>query len=124
MWKWLTGRQSVTFRRVSAPAAVTERRTTRVVVGGKYAQLYTYLDNRFADVIVLTFGQIEDVLGFALPQLARTYQPWWTKGESNAGGTPHADAWTLAGRTATPNLQAQTVTFERAATGRPGLREP
>jgi hypothetical protein len=94
------------------------------VVAGKYALLYKYLDNRYADVIVLTFGQIEDVLGFALPQLARTYHAWWTQGETNVGGPPHADAWTLAGRTATPNLRAQTVTFERTATVRPGLQEP
>ena len=94
------------------------------VVSGKYALLYKYLHNRYADVIVLTFGQIEDVLGFALPQLARTYHAWWTRGETNVDGPPHADAWTLAGRTATPNLRAQTVTFERTSTARPGLQEP
>jgi hypothetical protein len=58
----------------------------------------------------------EDLLGFGLPQLARSYHAWWTPGAINVDGTPHADAWTLAGRTAIPNLQARTVTFERAST--------
>jgi hypothetical protein len=81
--------------------------------GRRYASLYKYLETRYADVVVLTFGQIEDLLGFALPQLAKTYQAWWTPGETNVDGPPHSDAWTLAGRTATPNLQAKTVVFER-----------
>ncbi len=120
MWKWLTGRELITIQRAADRPAVTERRTA--VVSGKYALLHKYLDNRYADVIVLTFGQIEDVLGSALPQLARTYHAWWTTGETEVGGPPHADAWTKAGRTATPNLRAQTVTFERIVTERPGLQ--
>jgi hypothetical protein len=99
--------------------AITVRPT--VAVSGKYARLHTYLDNRFADVIVLTFGQIEDVLGFALPTLAHD-TAWWTMGETNVAGPRHSDAWTLAGRTATPNLKARTVVFERTPTVRPGLR--
>ena len=120
MWKWLTGRGSITLQRAADRPAVTERRTT--VVSGKNALLHKYLANRYADDMVMTFGQNEVVLGSALPQLARTYQAWWTKGETEAGGPPHADAWTMAGRTATPNLQAQTVTFERIVTVRPGLQ--
>ena len=88
---------------------------------GKYSSLHKYLENRYADVIVLTFGQIEDLLGFALPQRARNYHAWWTLGETNVDGPPHSDAWILAGRTATPNLQARTVIFERTSTARPGL---
>ena len=99
--------------------AITERPTA--AVSGKYGRLYTYLDNRFADVIVLTFGQIEDVLGFALPTLAHQ-TAWWTLGETNVDGPRHSDAWTLAGRTATPNLKARTVVFERTPTVRPGRR--
>jgi hypothetical protein len=120
MWKWLTGPGLITLQRAADDHAVTVRQTK--VVSGKYALLHKYLANRYADVIVLTFGQIEDVLGSALPELARTYHAWWTKGETDVGGPPHADAWTMAGRTATPNLRAQTVTFERIATARPGLQ--
>jgi hypothetical protein len=80
--------------------------------------LYRYLEHRYADVTVLTFGQIEDLLGFALPQIARTQQSWWTLG-ANVEGAPHADAWTLAGRTATPNLQSRVVIFTRKSAVRP-----
>jgi hypothetical protein len=34
-------------------------------------------------------------------------------------GAPHADAWTLAGRTAAPNLQARHVIFTRRSSVRP-----
>jgi hypothetical protein len=113
MWKWLTDRSSVALPRAVDQQAVVDRRTE--VAAGKYGVLYRYLEHRYADVIVLTFGQIEDLLGFALPQRARTYQEWWTLG-ANVEGAPHADAWTLAGRTASPNLQSRTVIFARAST--------
>jgi len=52
------------------------------VVPGKQGVLDRYLEHRHADVTVLTFGQIEDLLGFALPRLARTYEAWWTLGRT------------------------------------------
>jgi hypothetical protein len=119
MLKWLTGWGSIALQRAADREAAIDRRTE--VVLGKYGVLYRYLEHRYADVVVLTFGQIEDLLGFALPQLARTYQAWWTLGAS-AEGAPHADAWMLAGRTASPNLQSRTVIFKRTPTMRPGLR--
>ena len=119
MWKWLTGGRSVAFQRAVEHQAAIDQRTE--VASGKYGVLYRYLEHRYADVTVLTFGQIEDLLGFALPQLARTYQAWWTLGAS-VEGAPHAAAWTLAGRTAIPNLQSRLVIFKRTSTSRPGLR--
>ena len=38
---------------------------------GKYKALYEYLNNRNANTVVLTFAQIEDLLGFKLPDSAR-----------------------------------------------------
>ena len=85
------------------------------VMSGKYLLLYRYLQNRYADTVVLTFGQIESLLGFALPDQARLNQQWWTNAEVTTAGTNHSDSWILASRVATPNLQAQTVAFERAS---------
>jgi hypothetical protein len=85
------------------------------VMSGKYLSLYTYLENRYANVVVLTFAEIEDLLGFTLPDLARLHQDWWTNTDSNAARPSHADSWILASRTAKPNMLAQTVVFERAA---------
>jgi hypothetical protein len=86
----------------------------RTVSGApEYRALYTYLEHRYAAVVVLTFEQIEALLGSPLPARARTEQDWWTGGKAHL--PPHSAAWTEAGRTATPNLSARTVTFERLA---------
>jgi hypothetical protein len=81
-------------------------------MSGKYLLLYKYLANRYADTVVLTFSEIEDLLGFTLPDQASVQQEWWTD-----AGTPvpnYSDSWILASRTAVPNLMARTVVFERA----------
>ena len=84
------------------------------VLAGKYLVLYKYLHDRYADTVVLTFGQIESLLGFALPDQARVNQQWWTNTVVTAAEINYSDSWILARRVATPNLLAQTVAFERA----------
>ena len=85
------------------------------VMSGKYLLLYKYLHDRYADTVVLTFGQIESLLGFALPDQARVNQQWWTNAVVTAAEINYSDSWILARRVATPNLLAQTVAFERAS---------
>ena len=80
---------------------------------GKYETLYQYLQGRFANVVVLTFAQIEDLLGVPLPALARVDQAWWANPDPSDTPSSHSRSWTLATRTATPNMRAQTVAFER-----------
>jgi hypothetical protein len=84
-----------------------------VTFTGKYKLLYRYLEDRFANRVVLTFSQIEDLLGFALPQEARLQQEWWTNAAADALQPNYSDSWVMARRTAQPNLMAQTVVFER-----------
>jgi hypothetical protein len=80
---------------------------------GPYRMLYEYLENRFADTTVLTLQQVQDLLGVALPDPAFTDQAWWSNTGKGASDTVWSDAWTLANRTARPNLRARTVAFER-----------
>ena len=80
-------------------------------VSGEYQALYTYLEHRYASVVVLTFEQIEALLGFALPTHARTEREWWT---NTVDAQRHSAAWTESGRTAAPNLAAGIITFERS----------
>ena len=80
-------------------------------VPAEYRALYTYLEHRYASVVVLTLEQIEALLGSPLPAPARTDRDWWTG--SGVHLQPQSAAWTEAGRTATPKLSARTVTFER-----------
>lgn len=84
------------------------------VVSSKYRFLYQYLHDRYADTVVLTFGQIESLLGSALPDHARLNREWWTNAAATAAGTNYSDSWILADRIATPNLLARTVAFVRA----------
>ena len=88
---------------------------TGCVMSGQYLLLYKYLENRYANTVVLTFAQIEDLLGFTLPDQARLRDEWWTDRATGAAGSHHSDSWILASRTATPNLMARTVVFERGA---------
>jgi hypothetical protein len=82
---------------------------------GKYVLLYKYLENRYANTVVLTFAEIEDLLGFALPEQARFHREWWTGAEGDATRPHYSDSWILASRTAVPNLPARIVVFERVS---------
>lgn len=78
----------------------------------RYLPLYDYVKNRYANVVVLTFAQIEDLIGFRLPDIARTQREWWTAAETS-DAEPSNEAWRHTGRVVTPNLLARTVTFAR-----------
>ena len=109
MWRWLK-RRSMVPRAESAPTSTAPQRRRQA---GAEQLLFDYLEERYAQTVVLTFEQIEDLLGTGLPEPARRDGGWWLEPETGtAGGTR---TWTLAGRTAKPNLQAQTVTFERVS---------
>ena len=79
-------------------------------------KLFDYLESRYANRIVLTFGQIEDLLGSALPAEALFDREWWTAAVDVEEGTAKcSDSWLLAHRSATPNLPARTVLFARGS---------
>jgi hypothetical protein len=88
--------------------------TKPTTVPAEYRALHKYLDGRFANIVVLTFSQIEDLLGFALPDLARRGREWWGTADDDSAPSAQSCSWTLANRTAIPNMVAQTVMFERA----------
>jgi hypothetical protein len=73
--------------------------------------LYTYLDRRYAARVVLTFEQIESLLGFAPPSPAFADAEWWTA--PSGANDRHSAAWTAARRSAVPQLGARIVAFER-----------
>jgi hypothetical protein len=80
----------------------------------QYRPLHKYLAGRFADTVVLTFGQIEDLIGLALPGAARLQQDWWANPEKGSIPSPQSSSWIEADRIASANLSAQTATFDRA----------
>ena len=85
-------------------------------VGGKYAPLYHHLSARRNEEWRASFGEIEAILGFRLPDSARRHRPWWAN-----GGHGQARAWLAAGwRTHSVNLAGETLTFERMAQAQTG----
>jgi len=79
-----------------------------------YAPLHKYLDDRYADTVVLTFGEIEDLLGSKLPDVASQQSEWWANEGADGARSPQSLSWTQASRTATANLRARNVRFERS----------
>ena len=112
MLNWMKRRESTAYPQCQANAETAKPQGR--VMSGKYLLLYQYLEKRYANTVVLTFAQIEDLLGFRLPDQARLHREWWTDAETRAAGPNYSDSWILASRTATPNLPAQTVVFGRA----------
>lgn len=109
MLEWLKRAPSAKQKEVASDAAEPEAAPT----SGRSAPLHKYLDDRYADAVILTFAEIEDLIGFALPAVARVNDDWWATPGPDATHSRFADSWILAKRTARPNLRALTVAFDR-----------
>ena len=80
----------------------------------EFRGLHEHLQRRFADTVVMTFAQVEDVLGAPLPP-ASAQREWWAAPPAGQPASPQSEAWRHAGRSAAPNLAARTVKFDRLA---------
>jgi hypothetical protein len=103
------------WRRVvpdSGPSDSMRLRESKPHVPAEYLPLYSHLHTRFSSNVVLSFGEMEALLGFTLPVQARTTKEWWT--DPSIRTARQADAWVAAERTARPNLSARNVAFERS----------
>ena len=96
---------------VPASLRISPPEEARPRVPAAYMPLYTYLDRRYAATVVLTFEQIEALLGFAPPSPAFADAAWWT--DTCEASDRHTAAWTAARRRAVPQLGARIVAFER-----------
>lgn len=110
MFDWM---KSHGTRAVARPSAIARSARDPSANAGEYQLLYKYLRDRYANRVVLTFAEIEDLLGFSLPEPARLEIEWWGGAQPIAHRSAQSDSWTLASRTATVNLVAQSVVFER-----------
>ena len=114
MLDWMKSRRTKVIAGTGAAAQSAHEARANA---GEYQSLYKYLRDRYANRVVLTFAEIEDLLGFSLPAPARLQREWWGGTDPIARRSKQcsaqADAWTLASRTATVNLSAQSVVFER-----------
>jgi hypothetical protein len=78
---------------------------------GKYAAFAEWLAQQKTAPLRLTFGRVEDVLGFALPASARRHNAYWSGGQpgSTIGNAIRDAGW----RAVDLNLTAERVTLER-----------
>lgn len=77
---------------------------------GKYYVLFNYLSNCGQECIKMSFVELEKILGFTLPNSARTYDMWWQN-----GGHTQAYAWMNAGYMVTHfDLRNEVVEFSKS----------
>lgn len=78
----------------------------------KYAGLHRHLNKRNGRPEMLTFEDIEHIIGKQLPQSAVKHRSFWAN--DNEGYHSHARAWMSAGyRVAYVDRQDKVVRFER-----------
>src|SRR5271170_1768129 len=98
---WRKGGGKAVAARLSAAADAVQESLGNA---GEYQLLYKYLRDRYANRVVLTFAEMEDLMGFALPESARYQKEWWGSTDPIAQRSAQVNCWTLAGRTAVVNL--------------------
>jgi hypothetical protein len=89
----------------------------------KYEPLKRFLSSQTGVELPLTFKDVEQTLGFALPQSARRHPPWWAN--ETEGGHVQARSWIEAGWKASQvDVAGERVVFVRASPGTPGHKAP
>lgn len=81
---------------------------------GKYDPLRDYLKRCGKGEVILSFSDIESIIGRPLPPSADNFDAWW----ANIGDNPftqhsHAGSWHSAGYKAQANRAAKSVRFYR-----------
>ena len=61
---------------------------------GRYEPLKSYLERQHADLIRMSFADIERIIGRKLPESASTHRAWWS---NNAANNVMTRAWLAAG---------------------------
>ena len=77
-------------------------------VSAKYRGLAEYLLSSNETRVTLSYSQIEEILGFALPDTARKFkQSYWANTETHS----YASSWMAVGYKTRGDIDSDTVTF-------------
>jgi hypothetical protein len=88
---------------------------------GKYEPLTEFLHKQGASRIVMTFSDIERIVGFKLPRSAKEHRAWWSNNPSNSVMTK---AWLNAGyQSEQVDMSGRKLVFSRAENARVGEPE-
>ena len=83
----------------------------RAAQRGKYAPLFQHLEKQRGSEWPAAFSEIEQILGFSLPDSARIHRPWWAN-QGERGGHSHALAWEMAGwKSSQVDMAGERVVF-------------
>lgn len=75
----------------------------------RYYPLFNHLKCSGANEVILSFAEVEALIGGPLPASARAARAWWSNRDSGA----QAAAWMQAGYRATVDLAGEQVTFRK-----------
>ncbi len=113
---WYQRGRAGLLHRFEKPGRFAERPPAKGDVA-EYRPLYIYLRDRYATRVVMSFAEIEALLGNPLPATARDDHRWWDTAVAPMPQSAQSLAWTLAGRTAEVNVVAEGVVFDRTHPG-------
>lgn len=100
--------QSLEERTCSAPAAPSQEKGKLDSVSLKYRKLAEYLLSSNQMRVTLSYPEIEEILGFTLPDTARNYkQSFW----ANTMTHSYASSWMGVGYKAQIDTSSDNVTF-------------
>lgn len=78
----------------------------------KYDPLFNYLKASDLKVVILEFEELEEILGFVLPESAYKYEWWWVNEDVNKTNHSHSKSWTNAGyKVEHADLEERMITF-------------
>ena len=83
---------------------------------GKYDSLEKYLANYGKEEIIMTFADIERIIGFSLPASAVNHAEWWANEGKDSSFHSHTKAWRSAGYKVRANRPERKVVFFKANT--------
>ena len=87
---------------------------------GRYDALTRALRARAEPLVVLSFDELDEIVG-GLPDSAKRHRAWWANKRSSQA---HASAWLDAGRLATPDFNARQAVFATAELEETGQPRP
>ncbi len=79
----------------------------------KYDPLGRFLERQRGPEVVMTFGDIEAVIGAKLPPSAQNHQAWWANETNPRTSHVHARAWLDAGFKVTVDQAKQRALFRK-----------
>ena len=92
----------------NTPAPQSQANVQLDKVSAKYRGLAEHLLSSNETRVTLSYSQIEDILGFALPDTARKFKKsYWANTETHS----YASSWMAVGYKARVDTESDTVTF-------------